>query len=88
MKNSRQQQFGGAKKKGESILGPLEKRFVARWVDRIPNWLETYHLTLLTIPWTGLVIASAWQVRNTGEISWFWVGKIALTSRLLSGGYR
>ena len=78
MKNSRQQQFGGAKKKGVSILGPLEKRFVARWVDRIPNWLETYHLTLLTIPWTGLVIASAWQVRHTGEISWFWGVSVAI----------
>jgi len=70
--------FGGAEKKGESILGPLEKRFVARWVNRIPNWLETYHLTLLTIPWTGLVITSAWQVRNTGDIRWFWGVSLAI----------
>ena len=45
--------FGGAFKKGESILGPWEKAFVLRWVNRIPNWLETYHLTLLTLVWTG-----------------------------------
>lgn len=70
--------FGGALKKGQSILGPWEKRFVARWVDRIPACLETYHLTLLTIPWTGLVIASAWQVRHSGDIRWFWGVSVAV----------
>ena len=75
MKN---ESFGGALKKGESILGPWEKRFVAKWVDRIPSFLETYHLTLLTIPWTGLVIASAWQVRNSGDIRWFWGVSLAV----------
>jgi hypothetical protein len=32
------QGFGGAAKAGESILGPLEKKFVARWVNRVPFW--------------------------------------------------
>ena len=70
--------FGGAFKKGQSFLGPWEKRFVAKWVDRIPACLETYHLTLLTIPWTGLVIASAWQVRHSGDICWFWGVSLAV----------
>ncbi|MFP6901985.1 MAG: CDP-alcohol phosphatidyltransferase family protein [Opitutales bacterium] len=78
------QTFGGASKAGESILGPWEKKLVARWVNCIPAWLETYHLTLLTIPWTGLVIASAWQVRATGNIHWFWGVSLAIALQYLS----
>ena len=74
----KEESFGGALKKGQSILGPWEKRFVAKWVDRIPACLETYHLTLLTILWTGLVIASAWQVRDSGDIRWFWGVSLAV----------
>jgi len=49
--------FGGAKKDGESVLGPYEKSFVQRWVDRVPRRVETYHLTMLTVGWSlGLVV--------------------------------
>ena len=78
------QGFGGATKAGESILGSLEKKFVARWVNRVPFWLETHHLTLLTIPWTGLVIASAWQVRDSGDIRWFWGVSLAIVLQYLT----
>ena len=76
--------FGGAFKKGESILGPIEKRFVARWVGTIPKWLETYHLTMMTILWSVLVILSAWQVRETGCINWFWGVSIAVVLQYLT----
>lgn len=76
--------FGGAFKKGESILGPWEKAFVLRWVNRIPNWLETYHLTLLTLVWTGLVIFCAWQVRVSGQILWFWGVSVAIALQYLT----
>ena len=78
------QGFGGATKAGESILGPLEKKFVARWVNRVPFWLETHHLTLLTIPWTSLVIASAWQVRESEDIRWFWGVSLAIVLQYLT----
>lgn len=76
--------FGGASKAGESILGPWEKRFVARWVGRIPSWLETHHLTLLTIPWCALVIAAAHQVRETGDVRWFWGVSLAIVLQYLT----
>ena len=79
-----ERKFGGAGKKGESILGPVEKRFVARWVNRIPAWLETYRLTLLTIPWTGLVLVSAWQVRESADIRWFWGVSLAIALQYLT----
>lgn len=78
------QSFGGAFKKGESLLGPIEKRFVNRWVNAIPKWLETYHLTMMTILWSALVILSAWQVRETGSIFWFWGVSIAIILQYLT----
>ena len=76
--------FGGALKKGESLLGPIEKRFVNRWVNTIPKWLETYHLTMMTVLWSALVILSAWQVRETGCILWFWGVSIAVVLQYLT----
>ncbi len=76
--------FGGAFKKGESILGPLEKRFVSRWVERIPKWLETHHLTLLTIPWTAMVVFCAWQARVSENLLWFWGVSLAIVLQYLT----
>jgi phosphatidylglycerophosphate synthase len=78
------QSFGGAFKKGESLLGPMEKRFVNRWVNTIPKWLETYHLTMMTILWSALVILSAWQVRETECVQWLWGVSIAVVLQYLT----
>ena len=78
------QAFGGASKSGESILGPLEKRFVHHWVGSIPKWLETYHLTLLTILWTAIVVVSALKVKETGEILWFWGVSLAIVLQYIT----
>lgn len=50
------EEFGGAKKDGESILGPYEKNFVQRWVARVPRQIETFHLTMLTVAWSAGLI--------------------------------
>lgn len=76
--------FGGASKTGESILGPLEKKFVAHWVKRVPACLETYHLTMMTIPWCVLVIWSAWKTSETGDIHWFWGVSIAVVLQYIT----
>ncbi|NOY81403.1 MAG: hypothetical protein GXP31_10415 [Kiritimatiellaeota bacterium] len=45
--------FGGAGKIGHSLLSRPERALVKAWVDRIPPWIETYHLTLLTLAWSA-----------------------------------
>ena len=62
--------FAGDKKVGESFLGPWEKRFVKRWVTRIPSWLETYHLTLLTVLWS--VLALVFFGLAESNLHWLW----------------
>src|SRR5438045_5574032 len=45
------QPFAGAGKTNSGMLVPLERRLTAFVLPRIPYWLETYHLTLLTPFW-------------------------------------
>jgi len=52
----KQRKFAGDKKVGMSFLGPLEKKLVQKCVPLIPKGIETYHLTLLTIPTSLFII--------------------------------
>lgn len=63
--------FAGAGKVGESIFTPWERKLVARYVSRVPAWLETYHLTLLTIVWSLLILLFGWLAKR--NIQWLWM---------------
>ncbi|MBC8090225.1 MAG: hypothetical protein H7Z40_23445 [Phycisphaerae bacterium] len=63
--------FGGAGKVGESFFSPWERRFVAKYVTRVPRFLETYHLTLLTIVWSLLILVFGWLAKT--NIQWLWM---------------
>ena len=58
------QPFGGAGKVGESLLAGPEKRLVAAFVPKVPRWLETYHLTMMTLLWSALVVLFGWLARK------------------------
>lgn len=64
------EQFGGASKAGRSLLSPLERRLARRVVPRVPAWLETYHLTMLTLGWSALVVLFGYLAR--GDRRWLW----------------
>jgi len=64
------QHFAGASKVNNSFLTPLERRLAVRVLPRIPSWLETYHLTMLTLLWSGLILLfSYWAAR---DLRWLW----------------
>ena len=60
--------FGGDKKKGSSILGPVERRFIDWAVPRLPRWLLSHHLTMVTLFWSGATVVSGWLARN--DLRW------------------
>jgi len=64
------EQFGGASKAGSSLLSPLERRWARRVVPRVPAWLETYHLTMLTLAWSALVVLFGYLAR--ADRRWLW----------------
>lgn len=64
------EEFAGASKAGTSFLSPLERRVSSRLVPRVPSWIETYHLTLLTLVWCALIVLFGYLA--AGDLRWLW----------------
>lgn len=79
MSNSK---FAGDKKVGASILGRWEKRFVDQWLPRIPDGIETYHLTLLTLLWSLLALLFFWLAKS--NLHWLWAVSALIVLQYLS----
>ncbi len=56
--------FFGDKKYGRSFLHSPEQKLISFLVPKIPLWLRTEHLTLLTVLWSLLVIIFSYLARN------------------------
>lgn len=64
------QQFPGASKSNTSFLTPFERRLAVRVLPRIPSWLETYHLTMLTLVWSGFILLFSYLAAR--DLRWLW----------------
>ena len=64
------QQFAGASKSNTSFLTPFERRLAVRVLPRIPAWLETYHLTMLTLVWSGFILFFSYLAKT--DLRWLW----------------
>ncbi|MDD3118597.1 MAG: hypothetical protein PHQ27_05435 [Victivallales bacterium] len=62
--------FAGDKKIGASILSGPETRLKHWAVPRLPSWLETYHLTLMTVLWSAGNVACGFLARRS--LQWLW----------------
>jgi len=56
--------FDGDKKVGASLLSPWENRFKSWAVPKIPPFIETYHLTLMTLVWSAANIGLGFWARK------------------------
>ena len=65
------QGFAGAGKTNEGFLVPLERRLAQFVLPRVPLWLETYHLTLLTPVWSILIVAFSYLAVR--DLRWLWM---------------
>ena len=64
------QKFAGADKTNTSFLSPLERRVAPIVLPWIPSWLETYHLTMLTLLWSGLILVFSYLAAR--DLKWLW----------------
>jgi archaetidylinositol phosphate synthase len=64
------QQFAGATKSNTSLLTPFERRLATRVLPRIPSWLETYHLTMLTLVWSFFILFFSYLAAK--DLRWLW----------------
>lgn len=79
------QQFAGATKTNTSFLTPLERRLAVRVLPRIPSWLETYHLTMLTLVWSGLILLFSYLAKN--DLRWLWGVSAMITMQWVTDHY-
>jgi phosphatidylglycerophosphate synthase len=76
MKDSR---FGGDKKlKMTTLLAPCERKLVDSNVHHFPGWIEGYHLTLLTIPWSVGVIVFGYLASVQNNLNWLCFSSLML----------
>lgn len=64
------QEFAGANKTNTSFLSPLERRIAPIVLPWIPSWLETHHLTMLTLLWSGLILLFSYFAAR--DLRWLW----------------
>ena len=65
------QEFAGAGKTNTGLLVPLERRLARFVLPRVPLWLETYHLTLLTPVWSVLIVVFTYFAAR--DLRWLWI---------------
>ena len=71
-----QQTFAGAGKSNHGLLVPLERRLASYVLPRVPRWLETYHLTLLTPVWSvGIAVFGFLAASN---LRWLWLTNLMI----------
>ena len=70
------QPFAGAGKTNSGFLVPFERQLTAYILPRIPRWLETYHLTLLTPVWSIMIAVSGYFA--AGHLRWLWMTNLMI----------
>lgn len=79
------QEFAGAFKTNTSFLAPLERRVAPFVLPRIPAWLETHHLTMLTLVWSLLILAFSYLAAT--DIRWLWMVSLMICFQYLTDYY-
>src|SRR6478672_2243713 len=78
-------EFAGAHKTNNSFLSPLERRLAPIVIPRIPSWLETHHLTMLTLVWSlAILLFSFLAARN---IRWLWMVSLMIALQWVTDHY-
>ena len=76
------EEFAGASKTNTSILAPMERRMVRIVLPRVPEWLETQHLTMLTLLWSALIVGFSYLAAT--NIKWLWAVSLMISFQYLT----
>ena len=79
------EQFAGAQKINTSFLSPLERRLAPIVIPRIPKWLETYHLTMLTLVWSLMILVFSFLAAK--NIRWLWMVSLMILLQWVTDHY-
>jgi len=79
------QEFAGAQKTNTSFLSPLERRLAPIVIPRIPQWLETYHLTMLTLLWSLMILVFSFLAAK--NLRWLWMVSLMIFLQWVTDHY-
>ena len=79
------EEFAGASKINTSFLSPLERRLAPLVLPRIPKWLETHHLTMLTLLWSLLILVFSFLAAT--NLRWLWAVSAMIALQWLTDHY-
>jgi phosphatidylglycerophosphate synthase len=79
------QQFAGATKTNTSFLTPLERRLALRVLPRIPGWLQTYHLTMMTLVWSSGILVFSYLAAK--DLRWLWMVSVMIFMQYVTDHY-
>ena len=79
------QEFAGAHKTNTSFLSPLERRLAPLVIPRIPGWLETYHLTMLTLVWSLMILVFSFLAAK--NLRWLWMVSLMIFFQWVTDHY-
>lgn len=78
-------EFAGASKVNTSFLKPLERRLEPIVLPRIPSWIESHHLTLLTIVWCVGILGFSYLAAR--DIRWLWAVSVMIMLQYVTDHY-
>lgn len=79
------EEFAGAHKTNTSFLSPLERRLAPLVIPRIPRWLETYHLTMLTLVWSLMILVFSFLAAR--NLRWLWLVSVMIALQWVTDHY-
>jgi phosphatidylglycerophosphate synthase len=79
------QEFAGASKTNTSFLTPIERRLAPIVIPLIPAWLETQHLTMLTLLWSGLILLFSYFAAS--NLKWLWLVSLMILLQYVTDHY-
>jgi len=79
------QRFAGATKTNTSFLTPLERRLAVRVIPRIPSWVQTYHLTMMTLLWSGMILLFSFMAAK--DLRWLWMVSLMVFLQYVTDHY-
>lgn len=76
------EEFAGASKVNTSFLKPLERRLEPIVLPRIPTWVESHHLTLLTVVWCLGILGFSYLAAK--DIRWLWAVSLMIVFQYIT----
>ena len=61
-----------------TLLAGPEKKFINYLTPKMPKWIEGYHLTMMTVPWSAGIIFFGYLAGKQNNLHWLWLTSLMI----------